>query len=329
MHTYYIAGHTFRLEFAGPALVPQLTPALAHLHVPASTASPDFTIRLWDSASTGVPPLTLPRGQTTVGLRGEVPALSDDQILTAVQRDVNAVSVWDRRTNVGFYWIDSLRSLRAYERAAPLKVLLHWWLRTQGLWMIHAGAVGTADGVALLMGKTGAGKSTTTLACLAAGMHYMADDRCLLALEPEPTAYCLYNSAKLYLDQMRRFPAWMSAVHNLDDVTQAAQGSDKALVHVHEFAPDQLAARRPIRALLLAQIAHAPVTTLSPVPRMRLLRDFVTSTLVYQPGAGQAEIHSMTELVRRVPCYQLNLGVDLAQIPQPIQALLQATPARA
>ena len=314
-YTYGIAGYTVQLAFAGPALVPLLTPALAHLAIPP-VASPDLTLCLWDSASTGVqPPCAWTKAD--VALRGEIPSCSNEQILTAVQNDVNALSVLDHVQQLGFFCIDSVHSLRAYERAAPLKVLLHWWLRGQGLVMIHAGAVGLADGAVLIVGKTGAGKSTTTLACLNAGLRYLADDRCLLGLDPTPQAYCIYNSAKLHLAQMNCFPNLLPAVGNL-----AETATEKALIHVNEFAPAQIAPRLPIRAILLAHVAGTTATTLAPVSRMALLRDFVASTLVYQPGAVQQEVELMAALVRQVPCYQLNLGTDLAGIPPVIAQLI-------
>lgn len=317
IHTYRIAEYTVRLAFAGPTLVPLLTPALAHLACPHEL-TPDLTLYLWDGASTGVEP-PRPWSPEEIALRGEVPTWSNETILTAIQTDVNAVSILDRAQGVGFYWIDSPAALRAYEQAAPLKVLLHWWLRERGLTMIHAGAIGTEDGAVLIVGKTGAGKSTTTLTCLNAGLRYLSDDRCLLSLDPVPQAYCIYNSAKLHLQQMARFPTLLAQVNNL-----AAATTEKALLYLQQFAPQQVAPCLPIRAILLAKVAGTATTTLAPVSRMAVLRDFVTSTLVYQPGAVQAEVHMMTELVRRVPCYQINLGYDFPGIaPVVVQAIAE------
>ena len=316
-YAYRIAGCTVRLVFAGPALAPLLTPALAHLACPEDV-TPDLTFYLWDGASTGVV-APWPWSAAEIELRGEVPAYSDDTILTAVQPDVNAVSIFDRSRAVGFYWIDHPGSLRAYERAAPLKVLLHWGLRERGCALIHAGAIGNAAGAVLIVGKTGAGKSTTTLACLNAGLSYLSDDRCLLSLTPRPQVYCIYNSAKLHLAQMTCFPTLLAQVNNLAETV-----TEKALLYLHEVAPRQLAHALPIRAILLAKVAGTLHTTLSPLSRMALLRDFVTSTLVYQPGAVQAEVAMMTALVRQTPCYQLNLGSDLAGIPPVVEQAIDA-----
>jgi hypothetical protein len=314
---YSIAGHTVRICFAGPALPPLLTPALEHLMPANPDVEPDLTIYVWDSRSTGVPPPPCPWTQQQLDLRGEAPAYSDERFLTAAQHDVNAFSIFDRLQKIGVYWIDESGSLRAYERAAPLKVILHWWLREHRLPMVHAGVVGTAQGAALLIGKTGAGKSTTTLACLSAGMHYVADDRCLLKLEPEPQALCIYNSAKVYPKQMQLFPQLLPAITNQHELAE-----EKALVYVNEVLPHQIAHRLPIRVLLLAKISGNPATTISEVSRIAVLRELSTSTLVYQPGAAHEEVHAMSELVRRVPCYQLNLGTDLMQIPSTITQII-------
>lgn len=308
IQNYRIAGYTVRLAFAGPALVSLMAPALAHLAT-RDEETPTLSLCLWDGASTGIEP-PQPWAPADIALRGELPTFSNEQILTAIQPDVNAISLFDRSRSVGFYWIDAPASLRAYERAAPLKILLHWWLRERGLVMIHAGAVGTEEGSVLLVGKSGAGKSTTTLACLNSGLRYLADDRCLLALTPEPQVRCVYNSAKLHLTQMERFPNLLAAIHNRGETA-----SEKALLYLQQVAPQQIANCLPIHAILLAKVAGTTATSLAPVSRREVLRDFITSTLVYQPGAAHEEVHMMTELVRRVPCYQLNLGSDLAGIP--------------
>ncbi len=61
---FSLAGHVIRLRFAGPELVPLLTPAFAHLRC-AARAEPDLTICVWTNQFSGTatpqPPAT---GQT-------------------------------------------------------------------------------------------------------------------------------------------------------------------------------------------------------------------------------------------------------------------------
>ncbi|HMR66091.1 MAG TPA: hypothetical protein PKE64_18940 [Anaerolineae bacterium] len=317
--TYSLAGYRVRLRFAGPALLPVLTPALDHLQTTNAGPPPDLTIALWDSATTGIPfPARLPP-LTEIGRRGELPAYSDDRFLAAAQTDIRALSLLDRVENQALYWTAASAVLPVFERAAPLKIILHWWLRERRLPLIHAGAVGAEAGGVLLVGGTGTGKSTSTLACLSAGLQYISDDRCLLALEPEPRALCVYNAAKLRPEQMQRFPHLLPAVraNNLPD-------EEKHIIFVHQYAPEQLATALPVRALLLARLAHRPETTWHPVSPARVWRELSTSSLVYQPGMAHAELELMAELVRRLPCYQLNLGTELGEIPPVIAQVIQA-----
>lgn len=318
-YDFLIAGYRIRLHFAGPALVPLFTPALAHLAVPANADLPDLTVCLWDSQSAGVALPPCPWTQQDVQLRGEVAAYTAENLLTVVQLDTGAVSVLNHTRNLGVYWIAAGDQLPAYERAAPLKVILHAWLARRSLSMIHAGAVGTASGAVLITGKTGSGKSTASLACLSDSLNYLSDDRCLISLRTgEPVAYCIYNSAKLHSDHIIRFPHLVPHISNPNE-----SAPEKSLVFVQQYAPHRLLAPLPIKAILLARVAHQPETTIAPVRGMAVLRELATSTLIYQPAAAHAEVHTMAELVRRVPCYMINLGYNLEGIPPVVTELIE------
>lgn len=316
---FLIHGHRLRVQFAGPALVDPCTLALDHLAVEPAGAFPELTIRAWDSASTQVmlPPCPWTQEQITAG--GMVKGPANDSIQAALQVDIGALSLFDPFHRLALYRVANASTLPVHEHASPLKVILHWWLRGFDMPMIHCGAVGTAAGGALLVGHTGSGKSTCALACLNAGMRYVTDDRCVLSFaNPEPNALCIYNSAKLWPDQMRRFPEIMGAVSNHSELE-----SEKALVFVNRFAPAQLAMQLPIRVVLLAHIANHPQTTLTPATPVRVLRDLVPSTWIYQPGAAHEEMRAMAQLVRRVSCRQINLGSELERIPAVITRAIE------
>ena len=307
---YSLVDGRLRLRFAGPALMPGLTPAIDHLStLPEPLAAPDLSVAIWESASTGVTlPVRLPP-LNQIGLRGELPCYSDERYLAAVQRDVGALSVLDQATGQAVYWIASAADLRAYERAAPLKIILHWWLRRRGWPMLHAGVIGTDEGALLLVGKSGAGKSTTTLACMQAGWKFISDDRCLVKVDDQPEAFCIYNTAKLHLQQMQKFADLLPSVSN------PGESGEKALVYIYQHAPAQLARRLPLRAVVLGHISGRRQTTLQAVSLARVLRDLATSSMVYQPGMAGDELCWMTALLKKLPCYQVNLGTELEDIP--------------
>jgi hypothetical protein len=318
---FLIHGHRVRIRFAGSALVEPCTTALEHLTVEVGGAPPELTLCAWDSDSTGVllPPCPWPPEQ--IAADGMVKGSENDSIRAALQIDIGALSLFDPNRHRAFFRVVNASALPAAERASPLKIILHWWLRGFDMTMIHCAAVGNTLGGALLVGHTGSGKSTSALACLSAGMLYVTDDRCLLSLAPEPRALCIYNAAKLWPDQMRRFPSLMEAAGD-----HSKGEKDKALLFVQRFSPAQLAMQLPIRVVLLARIASHPETTLTSTTAIRALHDLVPSTLMYQPGAARDELSAMAELVRRVPCRQINLGSELGRIPEVVAHAIESSP---
>ncbi len=315
---YALGGSTICLRFAGPALLPRLTPALEHRRVPAAEA--ELTLHLWDGASTGIglPPPPVRLGEQLP--RGEVRGLENERLQLAVGLDAASVSLLDAGTNHGYYWIRAAEAVSVHERGAPLRSLLHWWMRPRGRHMVHAAAVGTAKGGVLLAGRGGSGKSTTALACLSAGLDYAGDDYCLLSTAEAPHISSVYSSAKVAAAQLRHFPHLETLVANEDEL-----GQEKALAFLHPTRASQLVAGFPLRALLLPRITGQPETRLTRASAFEALRALAPSSIMQLPGAGAAEFQSLSQLVQRVPCYWLELGTAVAEVPAVIQTLLTAT----
>ena len=316
---FVIDTYRVRLRFAGNALLSPMTTAIEHLAVPLNGEA-DLTVCLWDSASTGVEIPTCPwEPEQVMPGHGLVRGYNDSAIRTALAVDVNALSMLDKDRSLGFYWLrQGHHPLPPYERAAPLKSLLHWWLHDRGLHMAHSGAVGADGGAVLLVGKTGAGKSSAALACLNAGLNYLADDHCLVKQDPNPCVYSLYNSAKLEEHHLQRFPDLLPLVSNPEEV-----GPEKALVWIHQHFRSRMAVKRPLRAILLCRITGRPHTELQGVSPMQILRDLIPSTMVYLPGMTRADVGALSRLVQSLPCRLLAAGTRLDEIPDVIRQLIE------
>src|SRR5207237_110630 len=170
-------GLPIRLRFAGPALVPRVMPAFAHLVSEPTPGRGDvLTVCLWDSASTRtrLPPTTL------------LPRVED------------APSRYLYRTgNLSFVF-------RASAHRSELS--------------FHAAAVGNDGRGVLVVGPGRSGKSTTALACLAAGFDYAGDDYVVVSSEP-PHVHSAYCAGKLAWSDLARHPALLP-----DPVEPAAAG---------------------------------------------------------------------------------------------------------
>jgi hypothetical protein len=220
---YSIAGFAVRLRFAGVALIPYITPALAHLAT-EPVAEPVLTVCLWDSDSTNIVMQPPPWQADDYREGGEIRGFVDERIHTIVQIGVNALSVVDRARNLGIYWVKTAKQIPYYESSAPLRAIFHLWMSQRGIQLIHAGAVGLPSGGVLLVGKGGSGKSTTALACLNSELFYASDDYCLLAHHPTPTVFSIYSTGKKNADDVGRLPFMVSHISNPDRL-----GTEKAV----------------------------------------------------------------------------------------------------
>lgn len=316
-----VAGQALRLRFAGSALVAATTAALAHLSAPAdaddnAADAPGLTICLFDSVSTGTALPAWPWSRREQEVRGDVGSLCDDRFLVAQCWWNGVLGVFDRTRRRALFWIRDAADYPFNERGSPLLMHLHAWLRLCGMQLVHAGAVGSPEGGVLLAGKGGAGKSTTAIAALLGGLSYTGDDYCVIAAEPQPVAYSLYNSGKLSWSGLHRFPQLSGA---------EAHGSDaeKALFFLGASHRERLALRLPIRAVLLPTIHGGPDCTIEPLSRAVALRAVVSSTIAQIPGANGAVLSATAAFMRQLPCYRLRIGADMERIAARVGELVR------
>lgn len=311
---YSIAGHGVRLRYAAPALLERFSPALAHL--PPATSPIELTISLWDSTTSASQP-PLPEVDHSADPRGAIWISEDGDWRTAFQPSVSTFTGVDTRRGVGAFWTSDASRLPWRECASPLRLALHWWMARHGHHMIHAGAVGDERGGLLVVGRSGSGKSTTTLAALQSGLRYASDDEVLVELDPIPFCHSIYNSGKLEAHHIRRFPALLPAVIN-----GQALSEEKALVFVHAIAADRVAVGFPVRAVVLPRVGDQAEPRARKVGAADGLRGLAPSTLLQMPGDRASSLRVMGRLVERVPCYELELGANVAAIGPLLSDLL-------
>lgn len=319
---YDLGGYRVKLCFAGRALIQHVTPALAH-RAAAPNQKPDLTVCLWDTASTDVNMPPPAWGGDAYGARGEIKGFNDARSQTNFQLDgpalrVAAANMLDHELNTALYWIPDASQFPYYERSAPLRMILNWWMSRRGRQVIHAGAVGTAqEGGVLLAGKGGSGKSTAALACLPSKLLYASDDYLLLDNGPTPFAYSLYSSAKLHGDHLHRLPHLSAAVSKEENLAE-----EKAIIFLNDYFPEKLTAGFPIRAILLPRVTGSPETQIKRASGAACLTALAPSSIFQLPGAGAEAFHQLARFTQRVPGYVLELGTDIARIPLVILKLL-------
>lgn len=307
--SYYLhmAGQRICLRITGAGLAEETLPALAHLLTTEEAATPDITLYLWDGAATGVRPPRTPFTQEDYRRYGQRAIAHDETYSLMHAPTVDQLFAYDRATHNGYFWVQDASQLSIYERAAPVQTLFHWALHDFGWQIVHAAAVGNASGGVLLVGGTGAGKSTTALSCLAqGGLHFLSDDKCLVRLAPEPQAFALFSSAKIKGDMLARLPHLRPLLTGWDDSYKA----NKGLVFLHPTYAEQMVTSFPVKALLLPQVAHRCEAVIQPAAAGDVFRQLGPSTVIWLPGAEAENYRFTATMTRRLPCYRIALASD-------------------
>jgi hypothetical protein len=313
---YRIGDLTVHLSFAGPALVPKLTPALGHLEIGPAASS--LSVHLWDSASSGVTMPPPPWSRTAYGVRGSITGYDEGAFHTVYDFRAKTLLMMDAERSLALYWLPAAELVPSWASSYPLQLILHWWSSRQALHIVHAAAVGLPGGGVLITGKAGSGKSTTHVACLDSELLSAADDKVIVRLEPEPFAYSLYNTVHLRPDTVSWFPHLASALD-----PSAPLEREKVVAFLRDHLPEKLSRGFPVRAILVPRVGGLPDTRLRSVSPAQALTALAPTTLFQVQGQRHTAFRAMSDLVKVVPCFELEVGTDLRQIPAAILGLLR------
>jgi hypothetical protein len=312
----HVAGHDVRLSYAGAAMLDMQFPSFAHVETEL-IQEPALTVHIWDSSSTETPAPALPPTRGGDEVRGTLYYFGDDTVKAAYQPGTDTLSVFDLASREAWYWTNDARELPYWDRAEPVRQILHWWLDSLGAQRLHAGAVGNESGGVVIVGKSGSGKSTTALSALDSPLAYAGDDCVAVATDPEPFVYSLYNTGKLHPGHLEKFEELRPAVSNLGGLDY-----EKAIVYIHAHFPEKTASGFPLRAVLLPKITGGE-TRVVPVSPATGLAALAPSTILQLPPIEPRAFAAMARLVERVPSYRLELGPDVRAIPGVVIDLME------
>jgi hypothetical protein len=320
---YLVAGSSIRLRFAGPALADIVAPAFAHLEETLEK-QPALTVSIWDSASTGTTrPSLAPADPDAADVDPTNPGPSyfyaEDDVQTLQQPVPDTLSTLAAGDGAAWFWVRDAVRLPSWDRAAPLRHLLSWWLGHRGCQQVHGGAVGTESGGVLLVGRGGSGKSTATLATLLEPqLRYAGDDYVALAAGPEPWIHSLYCSGKLHPDHLSRLPHLGPALANSDRLNE-----EKAIFFIDRAFGGQVISGFPLRAVVVPRISAEPGARVVPASRASALTALAPSTIFQLHPPQREALETMAQLVAQVPAFTLEMGPDVSAVPAAIRRLLE------
>jgi hypothetical protein len=142
------------------------------------------------------------------------------------------------------------------------------------------------------------------MAALRHGLHFVADD------------YILLNAAT----------GAAVSLYNTISILPAPGADEKTVVDVGSLVPGSLCASLPVRAVVVPCIAggRTQVRRVSPAAA---LRAWAPSTVFHMPYDDGAVVSSLADVVRRFPCFALDVGDDEADLARAVVEVLdQAAP---
>lgn len=310
-----LAGHVLELKFSTMSAAQALLPALAWS---SAASSAPATLRIWvidgRKHRFGLP--QAPWSARNIGAHGVITGFNDARYSAVVTAGARVLSLLDLERGEAVFWAADLEAIPVWERAAPLRALLQIWSAAAGLALAHAGAVGRNGRGVLIVGRGGSGKSTTALACLAAGFDYAGDDYVLLSEQPGggPRAHRIYSTAKLEPGHLQRLPPFF-------DGAGTQSGRDKIALYLAPEFGSQLAVSLALQAVVLPRVAGG-TTRLERCSAGAALLALAPSTLLQAPARDASQFRRLAKLIAPLPAYRLLLGEDIEHIPDRLADVL-------
>jgi hypothetical protein len=319
-----MSGVPTRLRIAGGALGSRVMRPLRHLALD-QPKRPRLQIDLWDETETGIACQSC-APDDSIDMWGEWKCSPDGRYVIHHRR--TAFEMYDRQEQRIVGWSVGPLHVSHHERGRPLLRVLMQWHRDNGLNLIHGGLVSSDGFGVLFVGKSGAGKSTTSLMCTLDGMDFLSEDFLALGRNTDGshTGYSIFASAKLHPEHLARFP-------RLRDIALAPEhgDDDKSLLFLEDVPGVRVANEVRIGAVVAPRVGDAPTCRASQISRREALLHLAPSTLVlmncYGLGLRRGEVvlknlDDFGKLLDACPCYRLELGRDINSVAPAVRGII-------
>ncbi len=313
-----LAGRRLRIRVVGDAWAQIVASAMGHLQECGDqSVPPDITIDVWDIRASGLPAASRP------ALDPSVPSIlmktSADGRYVGEERH-HGMTWLCRSENriVGF--TECASRLNLDERARPFHKMLSAWLEDHGVQFIHSGLIRECEKGILFVGNGGAGKSTSSISCLRAGMKYLGDDFIGLGMDDGRfVGHGLYASCLLDEHHLRRFPDLATLGHRPNHAYE-----HKCVLYLAETFADCMCELSAIDAIVLPRVVDSESTTYRRASSADTLKAIAPTSVMYLTRPTRVAFERLVDLVRCTPGYWLELGRQIDLIPGAVRALAES-----
>jgi hypothetical protein len=226
--------------------------------------------------------------------------------------------IYDHERKFGLLWLTGSRDYCDWEPAAPLRTFLHWSYRFQKMRLAHAGTLGKNGTGILLAGRGGSGKSGTVVGGIAHGLQSVGDDYVLLDVSSSGiSAHPLFNTLKQDHSGLQRLGLETRIAQN-----RSTNWQDKFEFTSEEISNQALADQLSIRAIVIPKIVDVRNSSIRPTSQQRAMLALAPTGLFQLPCERESGVKFFTDLIRRLPCFELTLSHDPAGVSRTLETFL-------
>lgn len=309
---YSIAGKIIRIHFYGESTAKVLPVSIKHNEID-SAESPDLIIYAWDSVSSQET-LVAPWDEQEFKKESEERNPSFFGVYIGGEESLN---FYDPVMRIGYFWVQDAVLLLDWIAAAPFRTIFHWFFNNENIHLMHGAVVGTEGKGVLLTARSGSGKSTTALSSVLFGMDYLADDYVAVESKDTIVAHSLYSSAKITKGSRALFPEFVPFIINKSHGEQ-----EKSILLLHDMRPEQVCASIELSAIFIPRIVGGE-TRIVVATKAEAMLAIAPTTLLQLPLAETKKLGVFKDILKKIPCYFLDLGPDIRGVPAVITSFLE------
>jgi hypothetical protein len=309
---------TVRIRCTSLLLREQISRPLTHLEIAATPVPPGFTIDALDVASTAIEMPRLPWQPQRFSVEQQTGEYQAGPYLFTLHGDA-VLTAQDTSSNRTLLFVRNARNWPPEHYKQALFIIFYQHLRHRALHLIHASCVARQHQALLITGSSGAGKTTTMLACVRAGFDFLSDDT-TLAQQTEGGRVKVLSLLNT-LNATERTLAWFPELEPY--AAQQANPMGKRLIMINEAYPDRLGSWGEVQAILVPQITDQAQPSLTTIGKAELLREMLPYSLdLHDAAFAHDQLGFLADLVESVASYRLLLGTNWQRLPRLMDKLL-------
>lgn len=243
--------------------------------------------------------------------------ISEEGITAYYDADFKYWMILDIHGKTALFWVATLDSIPFWERAAPFKSILNWFLSNKSFTMVHGGAVSLNGRAILLVGPGGSGKSSTVGTCFINGFQVCGDDLIIVGSRGSKfTVYTIYNSIKL-------LPASLAHGLNVLGLSEWGYCGEKRFARYSDLRLGQTCKTSSVVAIMRCFVSGENVSDIKVMQPSSILKFIIPPTVFMLRGHEASSIKKISHLARSINCFQLNLGSDSNEISRSLRAFIE------